>query len=65
MVGATPTFSNPIEQVRVGGPLSRSIKQSVIEDDFSEVERRDLDKLWAKFFYEVNVPFAIGHSRKL
>ena len=44
-ISVTPTFSNPIEQVRIVGPLSRSMKQSVIEDGSSEVERRDLDKL--------------------
>ena len=34
----------------------------MIEEGFQEVERRELDKLWAKFFYEANVPFAVARN---
>ena len=34
----------------------------MISKGFQEVERRELDKVWAKFFYEANVPFAVARN---
>ena len=38
------------------------MKQSLISDGFHEVQRRELDKAWAKFFYDANVPFAVAKN---
>ena len=38
------------------------MKQSLISDGFHEVQRRELDKAWAKFFYDANVPFTIAKN---
>ena len=62
MVEPTPAFYNSTEQGSVGGTFPKSVRQSVIEEGFQEVERRELDKLWAKFFYEANVPFAVARN---
>ena len=38
------------------------MRQSLISDGFHEVQRRELDKAWAKFFYDANVPFAVAKN---
>ena len=38
------------------------MKQSLISDGFHEVQRQELDKAWAKFFYDANVPFAVAKN---
>lgn len=62
LVGSISAVPNFAGQVRVGGHINRAMKQSVIEDGFAEADRRDLDILWAKFFYEANVPFAVARN---
>jgi hypothetical protein len=49
--------SNVLNPVRVGCNVPRPMKQSVIERGFAEADRREADLLWAKYFYEANVPF--------
>ena len=62
MVEPTPTFHDSIEQRSVGGTFPKLVRQSVIEEGFQEVERRELDRVWAKFFYEANVPFVVARN---
>jgi Protein of unknown function (DUF 659)/hAT family C-terminal dimerisation region len=62
MVEPTPTFSPVTEHESIGGTFPRLMRQSVISEGFHEVERRELDKVWAKFFYEANVPFAVARN---
>ena len=62
MVEPTPTFHDSIEQRSVGGTFPKLVRQSVIKEGFQEVGRRELDKVWANFFYEANVPFAVARN---
>ena len=38
------------------------MRQSLISDGFHEVQRRELNKAWAKFFYDANMPFAVAKN---
>ena len=62
LFGLTPVAPNVMNPIRVGGNVSRSMKQSMIEDGFAEAERRELDVMWAKYFYEANIPFATARN---
>ena len=44
------------------GSDSRALRQSEISEGFQEDKRRALDKLWAKVFYEANIPFSIARN---
>ena len=61
-VEPTLPFLPPREYGSIGGTGPRLLRQSVLSEGFQEVERRELDKLWARFFYEANVPFAIARN---
>lgn len=58
IVALTPVPSNVVNSVKVGCNVHRPMKQSLIEQGFAEADRREADLLWAKYFYEANVPFA-------
>ena len=62
MVEPTPSFPSSTEQGSVGGTFPRMMRQSGISEGFQEIERRELDKVWAKFFYEANVPFVVAQN---
>ena len=34
----------------------------MISEGFQEVERRELDKMWAAFIYKANVPFSVARN---
>jgi len=51
-----------MEEGSVGVSVPRMMRQAVIPESFQELERQELDKIWAKFFYEANVPFAVAHN---
>ena len=57
-----PCFRHSSEDGSVGGTIPTMMKQSLISDGFHEVQRRELDKAWAKFFYDANVPFAVAKN---
>ena len=57
-----PFLSTANEPQRAGDTLPRIMRQSVISEAFQDVERRELDKAWARFFYEANVPFGVARS---
>ena len=57
-----PRFHHSSEDGSVGGTIPTMMKQSLISDGFHEVQRRELDKAWAKFFYDANVPFAVAKN---
>ena len=61
-VAPPPNFPTATEPRRLGDAVPRAMRQSVISEGFQEVERRELDKAWARFFYEANVPFAVARS---
>ena len=44
------------------GSGSRALRQSEIGEGFQEEKRRALEKLWAKVFYEANIPFSIARN---
>lgn len=44
------------------GRGGRPLRQSDISEGFQEEKRRELDKLWAKVFYEANIPFSIARN---
>lgn len=58
----TPIFHSPTKHEGIGRTNSKSMRQSFISEGFQETERRELDKAWAKFFYEANVPFAVARN---
>ena len=57
-----PHFRHSSEDGSVGGTIPTMMKQSLISDGFHEVQRRELDKALAKFFYDANVPFAVAKN---
>ena len=57
-----PCFRHSSEDGSVGGTIPTMMKQSLISDGLHEVQRRDLDKAWVKFFYDANVPFAVAKN---
>ena len=44
------------------GSGSRPLRLSEISEGFQKEKRRALDKLWAKVFYEANIPFSIARN---
>jgi hypothetical protein len=62
IVEVVSIFPDSMEEGSVGGIVPRMMRQSVIPESFQELERRELDKTWAKFFYEANVPFAVARN---
>ena len=44
------------------GRAGRPLRQAGISEGFQEEKRRELDKIWAKFFYEANIPFSIARN---
>ena len=57
-----PRFRHSSEDCSVGGTIPTMMRQSLISDGFHEVQRRELDKAWANFFYDANMPFAIAKN---
>ena len=57
-----PRFRHSSEDGSVGGTIPTMMRQSLISNGFHEVQRRELDKAWAKFFYDANVPFAVAKN---
>jgi hypothetical protein len=39
------------------------MRQVGLPEVFQEVERRELDKAWARFFYEANIPFVVSKNK--
>jgi hypothetical protein len=39
------------------------LKQARIFKVFQEAERRELDKIWAKFFYKAYIPFIVSKTK--
>ena len=62
IVKPVPRFRHSSEDSSVGGTIPTMMRQSLISDGFHEVQWRDLDKAWAKFFYDANVPFAVANN---
>ena len=54
-----PRFRHSSEDASIGGTIPTMTRQSLISNGFYEVQWQELDKAWAKFFYDANVPFAI------
>ena len=57
-----PRFCHSSGDGSVGGTIPTMMRQSLISDGFHEVQWQELDKAWAKFFYDANVPFAIAKN---
>ncbi len=65
LVGSTSASSILMRGIKDTRPMFGSMKQtkqSSIEATFAEADRRELDKLWAKFFYEANIPFSVARN---
>ena len=58
------TASRPpsTERDSAAGRAARPLRQAGIPEGFQEDKRRELDKMWARFFYEANIPFAIARN---
>jgi hypothetical protein len=41
----------------------RKMRQAGLPEVFHEVERQELDKAWARFFYEANIPFVVSKNK--
>jgi hypothetical protein len=39
------------------------MRQAGLLEVFQEAERRELDKAWARFFYEANIPFVVSKNK--
>ena len=68
LISPTPT-AQPVprshhssEDGSVGGTIPTMMRQSLISDGFHEVQRRELDKAWEKFFYDANMPFTVAKN---
>ena len=58
----TASKRHSMERECVIGSSSRTLRQSEISKGFQEEKRRELNKLWAKVFYEANIPFSIAQN---
>jgi hypothetical protein len=54
---------NAVEHVTTMVRTGRQMKQVGLPEVFQEAERRELDKAWARFFYEANIPFVVSKNK--
>jgi hypothetical protein len=54
---------NPAEHVTAMVRAGRQMRQVGLPKVFQEVERRELDKAWARFFYEANISFVVSKNK--
>ena len=43
-------------------PSTRLPRQSTLVDGFQSTNKRNLNSLWARFFYEANIPFSVARN---
>jgi hypothetical protein len=43
--------------------LEQPLKEAKISKDFQEAKKRELNRIWAKLFYEVNIPFIVSKNK--
>ena len=55
--------SNATEHVTAVRTAGRQMRQAGLPEVFHEAERRELDKAWAWFFYEANIPFVVTKNK--
>jgi hypothetical protein len=39
------------------------MRQVGLPEVFQEAKRQELDKAWARFFYEANIPFVVSKNK--
>jgi hypothetical protein len=54
---------NAIDHVTATVRAGRKMRQAGLPKVFQEVERRELDKAWARFFYEANISFVVSKNK--
>jgi hypothetical protein len=54
---------NVVEHVTAMVRAGRQMRQARLPKVFQEVERRELDKAWVRFFYEANIPFVVSKNK--
>jgi hypothetical protein len=54
---------NTVEHVTAMVRAGRKMRQAGLPEVFHEVERQELDKAWARFFYEANIPFVVSKNK--
>jgi hypothetical protein len=54
---------NVAEHVTATVRAGRQMRQVGLPEVFQEAERWELDKAWARFFYEANIPFVVSKNK--
>jgi hypothetical protein len=54
---------NAVEHVTATVRARQQMRQVGLSEVFQEVERWKLDKAWARFFYEANIPFVVSKNK--
>ena len=58
----TPLREPSTEQETPRASSSRLHRQSTLVDGFEAANKRNLNAVWARFFYEANIPFSVARS---
>jgi hypothetical protein len=54
---------NVVERVTAIVRAEQQMRQARLPKVFLEVERRELDKAWTRFFYKANIPFVVSKNK--